>query len=330
LKTVARPTMWFVDTDMASFYKFDETTPYLRAGGDTSAFKHWLDAKCLFVTPAESPEQYANNLEEMAPGELVFAYEKEAGFVAIGTVAYPKNLQKRDGAGKLYPNPDQIVRSLAVDWDTAVTRTKREVSAVAPVSGPALRRVNPGKQLFHILESMLDERVRSAQDIDESTVVERIAANPAYSAVMRQQIALARIGQGSFREAVLARGHACRLTGINDSQHLVASHIKPWRVCADGQHHDGANGLMLAPHIDHLFDGGWISFTDEGSLLCAKNLDIALLHAWHIDPEIRTAPFEDDQIYYLNYHRLHVFESRELLYSRHIADRASLLTDIDH
>lgn len=303
--------MWFVNTDMDSFYKFDETEPYLRESADTSAFKHWLDAKCLFVTPrANSPEQYANNLEEMAPGELVFAYEEKKGFVAVGTVSYPKDLQKRGGGSKLYPNPDQIVRSLAVDWDTTITRTMRDVSAVAPVSGLALRRINPEKKLFRVIESMVEERIGNALDIDELTVVKRIATNPAYSTVMRQQIALARIGQGSFREAVLARSQACRLTGINDSQHLVASHIKPWRVCADGEHHDGANGLMLAPHIDHLFDRGWISFTNEGRLLCANSLDIALLRAWHIDPEMRTTPFDDDQIYYLNYHRLHIFESR--------------------
>jgi len=34
--------------------------------------------------------------------------------------------------------------------------------------------------------------------------------------------------------------------------HLRASHIKPWRQSTDQERLSGSNGLMLAPHVDHL------------------------------------------------------------------------------
>ena len=36
---------------------------------------------------------------------------------------------------------------------------------------------------------------------------------------------------------------------------------------------DGANGLLLAPHIDHLFDIGLITFDASGQLLISESLD---------------------------------------------------------
>jgi endonuclease len=32
---------------------------------------------------------------------------------------------------------------------------------------------------------------------------------------------------------------------------------------------DENNGLLLAPHVDYLFDKGWISFAEHGAILCA-------------------------------------------------------------
>jgi 5-methylcytosine-specific restriction protein A len=65
----------------------------------------------------------------------------------------------------------------------------------------------------------------------------------------------------------------CRLTGITDLRFLRASHIKPWSKCADGSERvDGSNGLLLSPHADFLFDRGWITFEDDGALICSDHL----------------------------------------------------------
>ena len=64
-----------------------------------------------------------------------------------------------------------------------------------------------------------------------------------------------------FRANVLLREEACRVTRVSEPRHLQASHIKPWRDATDAERLDGANGLLLSPHIDHLFDEGYITFS---------------------------------------------------------------------
>jgi len=46
-----------------------------------------------------------------------------------------------------------------------------------------------------------------------------------------------------------------------------SSHIKPWRSSSNVERLDGSNGLMLAPHVDLLFDQGYISFENNGDVI---------------------------------------------------------------
>jgi putative restriction endonuclease len=92
---------------------------------------------------------------------------------------------------------------------------------------------------------------------------------------------------------------------------LRASHIKPWRVSTDNEKLDGNNGLLLAPHIDHLFDQGYISFTDEGELLVSPACPIAVLEAWGLTPGMQVGRFRKEQRPYLADHRKRFkFESK--------------------
>ncbi|MEN5181059.1 HNH endonuclease signature motif containing protein [Comamonas testosteroni] len=92
-----------------------------------------------------------------------------------------------------------------------------------------------------------------------------------------ERLVVQRVGQHLFRGALLDywRGRCC-VTGLAVPALLRASHIKPWAKCAsDDERLDVFNGLLLAPHIDALFDGGWISFSDRGSVLVSKELSSA-------------------------------------------------------
>jgi len=62
-----------------------------------------------------------------------------------------------------------------------------------------------------------------------------------------------------FRHRVAELEPACRVTVLERQQFLVASHIKPWRNCDNSERLSGANGLLLSPHVDKLFDRHWIS-----------------------------------------------------------------------
>ena len=93
-----------------------------------------------------------------------------------------------------------------------------------------------------------------------------------------------------------------------DLAHLRASHIKPWRQSTDFEKLDGNNGLLLSPHLDHLFDRGYISFTDDGTMLVSRSLDETVIERWGINPHRSYGQFSEAQRRYLAYHREHVFE----------------------
>ena len=77
----------------------------------------------------------------------------------------------------------------------------------------------------------------------------RIKAIGVVGPTFRDQVVTSRRGQGVFRANVLLRESSCQVTRVDDSRHLKASHIKPWRDAADAERLDGSNGLVLSPHI---------------------------------------------------------------------------------
>ena len=91
------------------------------------------------------------------------------------------------------------------------------------------------------------------------------------------------------------------LTGIRLNELLRASHIKPWRISSDAERLDSANGILLAAHVDILFDKGLISFDDEGNLL-TKNTEVdTLLEQMNIQTRKIDLPIESRK--YLKWHR---------------------------
>lgn len=124
----------------------------------------------------------------------------------------------------------------------------------------------------------------------------------------RDQIIRARRGQGLFRSHVLLIEGECRVTRVSDSKHLRASHIKPWKDSNGTERLKGENGLLLSPHIDHLFDQGYISFSNNQELLVVPDVKADLLEKWGIDAGTRVGDFNRDQQAFLEYHRIEVFK----------------------
>lgn len=82
----------------------------------------------------------------------------------------------------------------------------------------------------------------------------------------RDVLAKARIGQGKFRADIVAswrKGEVCALTGLAVPEMLIASHIKPWRDSSNAERLDPMNGMLLAAHVDKLFDRFLMSFEES-------------------------------------------------------------------
>ncbi len=132
------------------------------------------------------------------------------------------------------------------------------------------------------------------------------AADP----TVREALVKQRRGQDKYRDALekLWSGR-CPITGINHPSFLVASHAKPWADSSPAERLDPFNGILLAVHIDRLFDGGWISFTDAGQILLSPALpsDIAVSLLGQGCQERTITQFTPKHSPYLAWHRDKVY-----------------------
>lgn len=167
-----------------------------------------------------------------------------------------------------------------------------------------LAQIDPplAMQLLAIAEA---ESPLAIDEVNEKS----IAVLSPVSVTEKKRLQLARVGQGLFRSRVIEIEKKCRVTGISDVDFLIASHIKPWQPSDNQERLDGNNGLLLAPHVDKLFDRGWISFSDAGSILCNHMHVVQVMQAWGISPQANVGPFSAAQRPYLHYHRNNVLKA---------------------
>ncbi len=163
---------------------------------------------------------------------------------------------------------------------------------------------------FEIVNGILEDQVERG-----------ILSDQSLTDTVRQAVIKARRGQGAFRKNVEAVEDRCRLTGITNPALLIASHIKPWRLCETAAERlDGMNGLLLTPDADLLFDRGFISFGEEADVMVSKRVDRHDLRRLGFEqlaidrfgfeeaPAMwRTEAFTPSQQRYLAYHRTEIF-----------------------
>lgn len=157
----------------------------------------------------------------------------------------------------------------------------------------------PLRQLgFDVIDMDVDES-EVEDDKHQQEIMNRLLIGP----LERRQLVKSRRGQGVFRDNVELREPRCRVTGVANPKYLVASHIKPWRKSNNVEKLDGDNGLLLAPHVDFLFDRGFISFEDDGSVIVSPVIEDGALEAWGISGVRNVGAFSTAQSVYLRYHR---------------------------
>lgn len=151
------------------------------------------------------------------------------------------------------------------------------------------------------------ETATLADDLDfwEHRLEQDVVHDTAIVDTDRTAIIRARRGQGLFKERVQRIEYRCRITGVENDTHLIASHIRPWRDSNNDERLDGENGLLLTPSIDHLFDRGFIGFEDSGRLIISPVADQVSLRRMGIETEalVNVGQFSSGQRRYLEFHR---------------------------
>ena len=108
-----------------------------------------------------------------------------------------------------------------------------------------------------------------------------------------------------FKDRVSKIETKCRLTGVDNPVHLIASHCKPWRDSTNEERLNGENGLLLTPSIDYLFDRGFISFENNGTLIVSPVAHKPSLQRMGIETStaVNVGSFTAVQKQFLDFHR---------------------------
>jgi hypothetical protein len=276
-----------------------------------------------------TPNPFYDSMRTVAPGDIVFSF-CDTRIKAVGVATgFAQTAPKPDfgDAGWNWSHEGWFVPVCYATFESPI-RPKDHIQALRPFL-PAkyspLQATGNGSQQVYLTEipealahavisligqpyfealAMLTE-FPSSPDEEETTDGEETTDERSTVAV---QVSKARRGQGIFRSSVLLVEGRCRVTGVTDPRHLRASHIKPWRDSNNSERLSRWNGLLLSPHVDHLFDQGYISFSIGEQLLIVPEVRANVLDRWGIDAATRVGKFSREQQSFLDYHRANVFK----------------------
>ena len=165
-------------------------------------------------------------------------------------------------------------------------------------------------QLTHANISQIQDELSPLSALESELEINlEIEAKAIQGDLEQVQLIKARRGQGIFKANVRLVENACRVTKVSNIKHLRASHIKPWSKSDNKEKISGYNGLLLAPHVDHLFDRGFITFSTSGNLVISHKLASEILLKWKIPEELNVGSFHKQQNAFLEYHSSEVFQN---------------------
>jgi putative restriction endonuclease len=273
---------------------------------------------------------FYDNMCEVSPGDIVFSF-CDTRIKAIGVVTGDAQTGPKPDFGTAGANWSQEGWFVPIDYCVLNNqiRPKDNIDILRPflptrysplqMSGDGLQSVYLAEIPTSMAEALIGlighaywdayATIAVFQQVPEPNDADAVWPDGTVTGpTFREQIVRARRGQGVFRSNVLLREEYCRVTGVREPRHLKAGHIKPWRDATDVERLDGANGLLLSPHIDHLFDEGYITFSSSQALVVVPEVREKLLNAWGIDAGVRVGEFSREQSSYLDYHRVNVFK----------------------
>jgi len=122
----------------------------------------------------------------------------------------------------------------------------------------------------------------------------------------KNTIVKVRINQDFFRKMILTSyNNSCCITGIDNTELLVASHIIPW-ACDKENRVNPMNGLCLNALHDRAFDNGLISIDESYNVIISKKVKHKLILQYDRQQIKLPDRFLPDQKF-LSYHRKNIF-----------------------
>ena len=125
-----------------------------------------------------------------------------------------------------------------------------------------------------------------------------------------ERLVVQRVGQDVFRVGLLDYWEGrCAITGLAVPELLRASHIKPWTDCdTDSERLDIFNGLLLAPHLDAVFDRGFITVEADGAVVVSPQLSSEARRTLGLASPLRVLALAERHRVFLAWHRSKLFK----------------------
>ncbi len=296
-------------------------------------YKHETQGGFLWSPKANANgayNQFYENMRRVQAGDVIFSFcDTRIRAIGIATgVAQTSPKPDFGAAGGNWSQEGWLVPVEFAEVDRPI-RPKDHIDLISPHLPPKyspLRSTGDGLQSVYLAEvpddmanaliklmggqyeAAINDLTPDGDDTADDSAEVALQGRTDIGATTKAQLIKARRGQGIFKANVRLNEKRCRVTGVTDPIHLVASHIKPWSKSDDSEKLNGCNGLLLAPHIDHLFDKGLISFSDGGELLVCPKVPKDILDAWGIAESQNVGSFNVQQKLFLAYHRDSVFK----------------------
>jgi len=271
--------------------------------------------------------QFYDNMVEVHPGDLIFSfadtYIKAIGVATSGGYSSPKpKVFGQTGENWSNDGWKVDVEFIYVDKPIRPKDHMKLISPLLPEKYSPLQQSGDGLQgvyLAAIPDELGDLLISLSGDPEISTPVvdlsqlafnedeQELIAQTSIEETEKASLVMSRRGQGLFRRRVKLIEQKCRVTGVYSEKLLTASHIKPWKTSDNTERLDGNNGLFLSPHVDRLFDSGFITFTAAGEMHVSSLLDQEVLPKWQIDPNKKYGKFNSEQSFFLEFHNTKTF-----------------------
>jgi len=275
---------------------------------ETMTFFDDFDRKCIFVKSDfikylddakyeyQNPEQDYKNRQEL--GVNWEEYMKEVNLLPSEVIEF-SIFRSEITPPRVYINSDDEIYSLL---------RKIALPQISYLS--ALKLQDERGNFLYYFKPFIDYHYFGDDEhpslIEEE--VNEINKNEEINTEVKVEIKKARIGQGEYRKNLLQECPVCLITGVTDERLLIASHIKPWAHSNNIERIDPRNGLIFTPTYDALFDKGFISFNDDGSILISPWISPMNQNRLRLSPRIKCDFNIDGREIYLEYHRKNIFK----------------------
>lgn len=158
-----------------------------------------------------------------------------------------------------------------------------------------------------VIENIKDEQSFKKEAVNIAERIEDDLNNHDIQGEERIALTKVRVNQSIYRRGLIRKYKHCCLCGVSSEDFLIASHIKPWSVSEADEKLDFDNGLLLCPNHDKLFDSGYLTFDNNGSIMISKNLGEVDKVFLNVNEEMKIYMNEKTKKY-MKYHREHIYK----------------------